>query len=494
MKKTLTMLALSAALAVSSAYGLTSETAYTPKDLALATNAQVEMQEYGIVYADGVLSAPGLSSDITFDFNYGAISTTTNSPLIYVTKDGADTTWGFMTTTDGGLTGLWNMANWTTGGSVTKDTLITYDQSDKEESGTIKVTAKITDAGTYLYKGDSTDAQDQLYGSNSLKASPATTTNTTINTNLISTLYFTINIEGNTTYSHNGYTTTKEVDTHIDATKTRVQLDGGANGSAAAVNEAGNPIYVGGTGQLFLQAWNTGAIELDNDIYLADGTYDDKGDLRLGNDGAAANTINLNGKITVLENAVMHANGGQAVNITGTVTDKFNVDGSASEGGQTLTIKGAGYNFTGTVDVTRVELANNASVALTMLNASELVLGTGVTLSLSADASVTLGSLDITNALTLGGSILDGLNAIGDSVNLFTVETLTGWTPGAEGYMIATEWLTFNAEKFNSGILSTNTVLTYTGNTLALTVIPEPATATLSLLALAGLAARRRRK
>lgn len=117
------------------------------------------------------------------------------------------------------------------------------------------------------------------------------------------------------------------------------------------------------------------------------------------------------------------------------------------------------------------------------LNAN-LTLGSGSVLDLSAGSALTLGctlgledgltfvlSEQQLNDLTTGGSVLlmDGVDAL--SGTLPTSFTVTDSVGQAFGGPVA---------------------LTYQGKELRL--IPEPATATLSLLALAGLAARRRRK
>lgn len=117
------------------------------------------------------------------------------------------------------------------------------------------------------------------------------------------------------------------------------------------------------------------------------------------------------------------------------------------------------------------------------LNAN-LTLGSGSVLDLSAGSALTLGctlgledgltfvlSEQQLNDLTTGGSVLlmDGVDAL--SGTLPTSFTVTDSVGQAFGGPVA---------------------LTYQGTELRL--VPEPATATLSLLALAGLAARRRRK
>lgn len=421
---------------------------------------------------------------------------------------------GFYTTADGGVTGAWNADNskmeaWTDRGTVAKSV---FEGKDEDGDGSLKLTAWFdntgngSEQGTYLAVGDAVtstgttinannttaETDGNLYAATDLRGSGTAMSEIHIDTDYITKLYVTDAFLGSTTYSHDGREVVKAAGEHINATESRVELDGGDHGSAAEANNGGNPIYVGGEGQLFLQTWHQGAITLQNDIYLAKSTHSDVstyGELRFGNDGNS--TTDLSGMIVVLDDVMMQAKGTNAINISGTVTDKLGVDGEASEGGKTLTINGRGYNFSGTVDVTKLAFTSGSAASFSSLNVSEMILG--------SDVSVTLDSLDLTQTLVISGDILNGLNDVGDSVTLFTVNDLTGWNPNEDGYMLAADCLTLNDEKFSSGLLKTNTALTYNDGVLGLTVVsdpvvPEPATATLSLLALVALAARRRRK
>lgn len=130
------------------------------------------------------------------------------------------------------------------------------------------------------------------------------------------------------------------------------------------------------------------------------------------------------------------------------------------------------------------------------LNAN-LTLTTGSTLEL-AEGGLSMGStLTLQEGITLGENTLERIHSLskGESTTLFT--GLDGLTLGNSEYKsITTEDSVLAAPYFSN--LESNYILTYTGTndgSLNITMmIPEPTTATLSLLALAGLAARRRRK
>lgn len=130
------------------------------------------------------------------------------------------------------------------------------------------------------------------------------------------------------------------------------------------------------------------------------------------------------------------------------------------------------------------------------LNAN-LTLTTGSTLELAEGGLSMGGTLTLQEGITLGEDTLERIHSLsmGESTTLFT--GLDGLTLGNSEYKsITTEDSVLAAPYFSN--LESNYILTYTGTndgSLNITMmIPEPTTATLSLLALAGLAARRRRK
>ena len=151
---------------------------------------------------------------------------------------------------------------------------------------------------------------------------------------------------------------------------------------------------------------------------------------------------------------------------------------------------------------------STATETMLTVTGSLTIAGEGATLNanlvLTADSTLNLGanSLELGSSLTLGGGALDdatlaavlGLES-GCSLELFTgVDELI---VGNGSYTGATE-LAASVAFNNAELASPDFRLVYTGATaggiVSIMSIPEPTTATLSLLALAGLAARRRRK
>ena len=146
----------------------------------------------------------------------------------------------------------------------------------------------------------------------------------------------------------------------------------------------------------------------------------------------------------------------------------------------------------------RVSGAAHFSANVT-LNAN-LTLTTGATLEV-ADGGLAMGStLTLQEGLMLGDSTLSRIHSltVGESTTLFS--GVDGLTLGSTEYSFITTEDSILASPYFSN-LTNNYILTYTGTdngSLSITMmsasVPEPTTATLSLLALAALASRRRRK
>lgn len=555
MKKTLSLITIGAFLCGGMAYGLTSSTESTTQAVTIDTSTTYDAGG-SVTYANGVLTGADLNG-ITFDYDYSDV--TEAKALIYTgINSGSNVAYGLFTTADGGITGAWKSAgepalhSYTGMGTVAGTV---FSGKDTESTGSVKLTVALNNAkGVAFAAGDSvtlpnSDA-DNINGDNAtaategdlyryfgLKSSGTNTSTVTLDAAYVSKIYITDTLEGATTYTSNGISVVKDYGTHENATNGRLQVNGGDAGNHSSISAAGNPIFVGGTGQLFLQTWGTGAITLDNDIYLGSSTHGEAnshGVLRFGNDGSTATT--LNGEIVVLESTTMKSGGDKAVNINGNVTDKKNIDGTVSEGGKTLTIGGKGYTFSGNVDVSNLDFAagtaatftngfttdsltlgNNAAITSgTELTLATLTVGTGVTLdaalNLSEGATVTMaGALSLgENALSMGSLTLSGelMNAIlgmteGTTVNLFT--NVTALTLNGALYDALNEASNQDLSTFLTGVDAEKYYLGYENNTVYAGLVtpdapvidptvPEPTTATLSLLALAALAARRRRR
>lgn len=135
-----------------------------------------------------------------------------------------------------------------------------------------------------------------------------------------------------------------------------------------------------------------------------------------------------------------------------------------------------------------------------VLNAN-LTLAAGATLEVGVDG-LTMGStLTLSQGLTLGTDTLSRVQglSVGESATLFRgVDALT---LGNTSYTSITTEDSILASPWFTNLTGDQYVLTYTGTdngslsiTMMSAAVPEPTTATLSLLALAALAARRRRK
>ena len=138
-------------------------------------------------------------------------------------------------------------------------------------------------------------------------------------------------------------------------------------------------------------------------------------------------------------------------------------------------------------------LPSTASIAsLSLADASELVAGGALTLQ---------GTLTISGKVTLSGGVFDGLAELTEDATLTLFSGVTGLTLNGTQYSPLTRNLLqdedlsiyftgIEAGQYYLGYDATAGVV-YAGRTAS---IPEPTTATLSLLALAALASRRRRK
>ena len=178
---------------------------------------------------------------------------------------------------------------------------------------------------------------------------------------------------------------------------------------------------------------------------------------------------------------------------------------------------GTAATFTNGFTTDSLTLGNNAAITSgTELTLETLTVGTGVTLdaalNLSEGATVTMaGALALgENALSMGSLTLSGelMTAIlgmteGTTVNLFT--NVTALTLNGALSDSLTEASNQDLSSFLTGVDTGKYYLGYEYNTVYAGLVtpdapvidptvPEPTTATLSLLALAALAARRRRK
>lgn len=166
-------------------------------------------------------------------------------------------------------------------------------------------------------------------------------------------------VGSNTTYTVGGKSAAFDDAQHVNYTNAWVQLNGGTNGSAASVSSSDKPIVVGGKGGLFLQNWGQGAIVLDNDMYVMDAPIHSNV-IHFGNDGSLNETTTLNGNFYVLESIILNSRGSAVIHFNGLLTDKVAIDGTASEGGSTVTFgnennwRNKGYHIAGGANLTNV--------------------------------------------------------------------------------------------------------------------------------------------
>ncbi len=230
-------------------------------------------------------------------------------------------------------------------------------------------------------------------------------------------------------------------------------------------------------------------------------------------DVAAGATLKSTGSLGGSGRADITKTGAGALHLNNAGNDVANIRVDAGE----LSMYGAGtYNMNDLMMATGASLGFYAGVmdnkeavaslvidgtasftAGSTLNAN-LTLTTGSTLEVSEGYLSMNGSLTLQQGITLGDATLQRIQelSVGDQLLLFT--GVDAFVLDSTDYAQLTPEDAVLASDYFSNITSSNYVLTYTGanvGSLAIVMnIPEPATATLSLLALAALAARRRRK
>lgn len=155
------------------------------------------------------------------------------------------------------------------------------------------------------------------------------------------------------------------------------------------------------------------------------------------------------------------------------------------------------YEGDGTTEAT-VNVSGSATFAAGASLYANLVLSTGTNLDIAAGGLSMGSTISLQEGVLLSDSMLERVTALsaGESLILFTgVDGLE--LNGAE-YDAITEKDSVLANSYFSNIVGNNYLLVYNGpedgSLCIANVVPEPTTATLSLLALCGMVARRRRK
>ena len=156
-------------------------------------------------------------------------------------------------------------------------------------------------------------------------------------------------------------------------------------------------------------------------------------------------------------------------------------------GSATLSIQEAAINQQG-ARVTNVTFGDNAKLQ------GNLVLQSGAALSLGEKVQID-GTLTLGNDMTLTGAQLEEIQALKERVELFhNVDQLKLTDALARSGAAVDYTQAQDLSQFFSNVDSGVYLLEFDSGVVYATLIPEPATGTLSLLALAALAARRRRR
>lgn len=297
-----------------------------------------------------------------------------------------------------------------------------------------------------------------------------------------------------------------------------VTFNGMTNVDALTVG-SNKSVSVGSTGTLNINsAENTarGSLCAEGVTFTSDG----ENGITLTNTGSSSASYSVSSADFTIAADILKVSGGTAettINNAMNVASLINNSSASITGIDANTLKNvdAGKDLTlNSDDLTLTNLTLGAAVTLTVEQGSteKLVTVTG-TLEVAHDAilrahlklannstftlkegALTLGSnVTLGENITLDGEYAKGLNSLSDGGLLTLIKAADGTTLGnIEGYNQQDASLYFAG--LNEG------AYTVVANTTGLalqkngTVVPEPATATLSLLALAGLCARRRRR
>lgn len=259
------------------------------------------------------------------------------------------------------------------------------------------------------------------------------------------------------------------------------------------------------------------------------GSADGKGKLTITGDSSTVDTTSsLSGDFTIVKEGGTNAQCFRGNNsaFTGSLAVKSGTLNLAGFGDNALNLKDVSVSD-GTVmglyarTLSEADEAYKANVSVASLQASGGTLNANVVMGdasrLILDGTLTMGGSLTLNQTLLSGALLDSLSEKGDKVTLFDglawssltigsgVSTLAAtdevgqWTTDTDGssyYQFSSADLEAAFGNLNSDAYEMRFYGTADGasGSLAMVYIPEPTSATLSLLALAGLCARRRRR
>lgn len=556
MKKTMFLTAICSCLLAGAAFGgqavsvQSSQQTFTSADLDLTQNLVVNgvaVYEYNSASNTGVFTG-GINFDsIDFTVSDTALTGTSSATnIIYATLNNCS--WGIQSAEGGTISGVWNQnsgvpTRWTGAANynVVHDTYASY-----VEGGVLTLNADLKDTTTINAKKDGS-GDLSLYNVGNLKAG-GQPTKLTINTNYVQSVdsfNLTADVISSltaplgdgttkeyTSVARNGIATEQVQATLIGGGDSNARLEvKGANTEKMSAN--GGDIIIGTKGQLYF----TGGT-LTNDVYIGgsnmytetSSSYHYDGDLRMQGDSdlELAGNLILTGDATIVGdgNAVisgeiqgegkdLHINvGASGVNKTMTISgggevkdltvgnatqriglkftgEDFSMHSLTTSGaviidGVTLTIEALTLNAGNTIDVTE----NGGTLATSAMTVNgdatinaDLVTAANSTLTFEGGAVTLNGELTLGSGTTvsLGSAYLETLQSDGQ-VLLFTGVTNLIDSSILESIVVTGDFMPGHLLSVDAGDGTYNIYAT-----------PEPATATLSLLALAGLAARRRR-
>lgn len=157
----------------------------------------------------------------------------------------------------------------------------------------------------------------------------------------------------------------------------------------------------------------------------------------------------------------------------------------------TETITVAGAFLTSLQESASFSLRNAVTPSASVDANLDLSMATSITLNTAVDMNGHDLLLSVKTPITINVSDVDGSILFFENIGTLSVITIEGITEViAEGTDL-TQYFTISS---TDGTDLSGYNLVYSGDTLSLSIVPEPATATLSLLALGALALRRRRK
>ena len=316
-------------------------------------------------------------------------------------------------------------------------------------------------------------------------------------------------------------------------------LDGSMSGTARGTVKLAENVSVSAT---YVYGTNGSEIHLANGARLKHNNSTE-----ISNQGAGVATLKStgSGQVYNIDNATFELANAHVKTSRNNVELKNKlIDSSVENAGTgTLTINNSGNTLTGlhatggninvsaaaSLDLTNLVIAAQKSITAAAamsvdslaqfesgatLNA-DLTLATGATVNLGGEDFTLNGALTLQTGLTLGGNALEAVKGltVGESYTLFSgvtnlqleqavtlnnMRSLAAQTNEAVSYKSQINEVQAFAEDYFSNLgADSGFMLSYNGGTVSITraaAIPEPTTATLSLLALSALAARRRRK